>query len=215
MKKIVFLLLIALCLPIGLMAQSYDDDLYFIPSKEKEEPAAGPESQFRETVVRQQQEEQKGNFWLTLLRYTVLIVLIVAVVILAAYGIFKLICYLVFHRKKSSYEFAEQVTITKEDEEHIRLVPVAKREKKFPAGNDGFVRKTFYKQIQAGAQKNSVPCSQTPQELKETYLSGEKADEYLTQLYEKARYAKESVETEEIRKLHELEEQKWKKNGKK
>ena len=42
----------------------------------------------------------------------------------------------------------------------------------------------------------------------------EKADEYLTQLYEKARYAKESVETEEIRKLHELEEQKWKKNGK-
>ena len=73
----------------------------------------------------------------------------------------------------------------------------------------------FCKQIQAGAQKNSVPCSQTPQELKETYLSGEKADEYLTQLYEKARYAKESVETEEIRKLHELEEQKWKKNGKK
>ena len=166
-------------------------------------------------MVRQQQEEQKGNFWLTLLRYTVLIVLIVAVVILAAYGIFKLICYLVFHRKKPSYEFAEQVIITKEDEEHIRLVPVAKREKKFPAGNDGFVRKAFYKQIQAGAQKNSVPCSQTPQELKETYLSGEKADEYLTQLYEKARYAKESVETEEIRKLHELEEQKWKKNGKK
>ena len=40
MKKIVFLLLIALCLPIGLMAQSYDDDLYFIPSKEKEEEPA-------------------------------------------------------------------------------------------------------------------------------------------------------------------------------
>ena len=37
-------------------------------TKEKEEPAAGPESQSRETVVRQQQEEQKGNFWLTLLR---------------------------------------------------------------------------------------------------------------------------------------------------
>ena len=49
MKKIVFLLLIALCLPIGLMAQSYDDDLYFIPSKEKEEPA--PEK--KEPVRRQ------------------------------------------------------------------------------------------------------------------------------------------------------------------
>ena len=39
MKKIIFLLLITLCLPIGLMAQSVDDDLYFVPSKDKEEPA--------------------------------------------------------------------------------------------------------------------------------------------------------------------------------
>ena len=34
MKKIVYFLLFALCLPIGLMAQSVDDDLYFIPSKD-------------------------------------------------------------------------------------------------------------------------------------------------------------------------------------
>ena len=32
MKKIVYFLLIALCLPIGLMAQSVDDDLYFVTS---------------------------------------------------------------------------------------------------------------------------------------------------------------------------------------
>ena len=37
MKKIVYFLLFALCLPIGLMAQSVDDDLYFIPSKDKQE----------------------------------------------------------------------------------------------------------------------------------------------------------------------------------
>ena len=37
MKKIVYFLLIALCLPIGLMAQSVDDDLYFVPSKDKQE----------------------------------------------------------------------------------------------------------------------------------------------------------------------------------
>ena len=37
MKKIVYFLLIALCLPIGLMAQSVDDDLYFVPSKDKKE----------------------------------------------------------------------------------------------------------------------------------------------------------------------------------
>lgn len=37
MKKIVYFLLFALCLPIGLMAQSVDDDLYFVPSKDKKE----------------------------------------------------------------------------------------------------------------------------------------------------------------------------------
>lgn len=40
MKKIVYFLLFALCLPIGLMAQSTDDDLYFVPSKDKEQKAA-------------------------------------------------------------------------------------------------------------------------------------------------------------------------------
>lgn len=40
MKKIVFLSLFALALPlVGMMAQSNDDDLYFIPSKEKAAPA--------------------------------------------------------------------------------------------------------------------------------------------------------------------------------
>lgn len=42
MKKIVYFLLFALCLPIGLMAQSVDDDLYFISSKDKKEKVAAP-----------------------------------------------------------------------------------------------------------------------------------------------------------------------------
>ena len=37
MKKIVFLSLLALCLPGVLSAQSIDDDLYYTPSKNKEE----------------------------------------------------------------------------------------------------------------------------------------------------------------------------------
>ena len=37
MKKIVFLSLFALCLPWVLSAQSIDDDLYYTPSKNKEE----------------------------------------------------------------------------------------------------------------------------------------------------------------------------------
>lgn len=37
MKKIVFLLLVVLCLPWTLMAQSVEDDLYYVPSKKKTE----------------------------------------------------------------------------------------------------------------------------------------------------------------------------------
>ena len=37
MKKSVYFLLFALCFPLGMVAQSIDDDLYFVPSKEKQE----------------------------------------------------------------------------------------------------------------------------------------------------------------------------------
>lgn len=53
MKKIVYFLLIALCLPIGLMAQSVDDDLYFVPSKDKKEKKeTTPEKNNRESKSR-------------------------------------------------------------------------------------------------------------------------------------------------------------------
>lgn len=42
MKKIVYFWLFALCLPIGLRAQSVDDDLYFVPSKSKKEKTETP-----------------------------------------------------------------------------------------------------------------------------------------------------------------------------
>ena len=55
MKKIVYFLLIALCLPIGLMAQSVDDDLYFIPSKDKQEK--------KETPVKKETKKQVTNIY--------------------------------------------------------------------------------------------------------------------------------------------------------
>lgn len=42
MKKIVFLSLFTLCLPLAMMAQSNDDDLYFIPSKDKDKEVKAP-----------------------------------------------------------------------------------------------------------------------------------------------------------------------------
>ena len=50
MKKIVYFLLFALCLPIGLLAQSVDDDLYFVPSKDKQEK--------KETPVKKETKQQ-------------------------------------------------------------------------------------------------------------------------------------------------------------
>ena len=55
MKKIVYFLLFALCLPIGLMAQSVDDDLYFIPSKDKQEK--------KETPVKKETKKQVTNIY--------------------------------------------------------------------------------------------------------------------------------------------------------
>lgn len=42
MKKIVLLLLVAFSLPVGMMAQSNDDDLYFVPSRDKEREEVKP-----------------------------------------------------------------------------------------------------------------------------------------------------------------------------
>lgn len=55
MKKIVYFLLFALCLPIGLMAQSVDDDLYFVPSKDKQEK--------KETPVQKEPKKQVTNIY--------------------------------------------------------------------------------------------------------------------------------------------------------
>lgn len=53
MKKIVFLSLVALCLPWTLAAQSVDDDLYYVPTKKKEKVTQNEQKkvQTAETVV--------------------------------------------------------------------------------------------------------------------------------------------------------------------
>lgn len=51
MKKIVVLSLFALCLPMVMMAQSNDDDLYFIPSKDKQEQKAPEKKEPKKQVT--------------------------------------------------------------------------------------------------------------------------------------------------------------------
>ena len=51
MKKIVFLSLFALCLPWTLVAQSIDDDLYYTPSKNKEEKKEEQKTATRDSSI--------------------------------------------------------------------------------------------------------------------------------------------------------------------
>ena len=51
MKKIVFLSLLVLCLPWTLSAQSVDDDLYYVPSKKKEEKVEKKQTPAGDAVV--------------------------------------------------------------------------------------------------------------------------------------------------------------------
>lgn len=50
MKKIVLSMLFALCLPLAMMAQSSNDDLYYVPSKDSEKTTVGKKLGGKEEV---------------------------------------------------------------------------------------------------------------------------------------------------------------------
>ena len=94
--------------------------------------------------------------------------------------------------------FEESTVERSHNEEYTRLVPVMRKDLTFPAGNDGRIRRYFYKEVRKKAGNQEIEKSQTPMELKRTFLEPNAREERLTELYEKARYAKDSVTEEEI-----------------
>lgn len=153
----------------------------------------------RQGKIQEEQEDREQNVFLQALRYVLLIAIIAMGAAAVCYGLFRLLFYLIKGRRKTVWEFTEIQTEKRDDEEYTRLVPVVKGEVRFPAGNDGKIRRQFYKEVRRQAGDHEIVRSKTPVELKEAYFEPNEKETVLTELYEKARYARESVTAEEIR----------------
>lgn len=147
--------------------------------------------------VREEQEQASDNFWLRLLRYVVIFAVVVMGALAIVYAVYRLILYLMKYRRKLIYEYEELVDEETDFDEITRLVPVVKKAMVFPDGWDGKIRRAFYESVRKGAGKKSINCSLTPRELHREYMSETEQDECLTRLYEKARYAEDSISREE------------------
>ena len=147
--------------------------------------------------VQEEQDKAADNFWLQLLRYVITFAIVVAGIVAVVYAVFRLILYLLGYRRKLVYEYEEQMDEKTDLEEITRLIPVVKRAVSFPDGWDGKIRRAFYESVRKGAGRKSVDRGLTPMELQRQYMSGTERDECLTALYEKARYAEDSISREE------------------
>ncbi len=147
--------------------------------------------------VQEEQEKASDNFWLRLLRYVVIFAVVVMGALAIVYAVYRLILYLMKYRRKLIYEYEELVDEETDFDEITRLVPVVKKAMVFPDGWDGKIRRAFYESVRKGAGKKSINCSLTPRELHREYMSETEQDECLTRLYEKARYAEDSISREE------------------
>lgn len=154
--------------------------------------------------IREQEESKSTNLFLLILRYILLIAIVAMGVTAVAYGLFRFLYYLIKGRRRAVWEF-EEIEVEKNDvEAYTRLVPVMRKEPVFPNGNDGKIRKQFYREVRRQSGDKEIVRSHTPTELKESYLSDSDKDALLTKLYEKAHYAEESVTEEEIRRWERL-----------
>lgn len=161
--------------------------------------AASQQNKMRD-ALREKQEEAEENLFLVILRYMLTIVILAMVALTLIYGMIRLVLFFWGRRHRTLLEFEEVVVTSNGTEEFTRLVPVRRAAPDFPGGNDGRIRKEFYREVRRQAGEQEIPPAQTPMELRENYLGGNRKDELLTELYEKARYGKDSVTEEEIRK---------------
>lgn len=154
--------------------------------------------------MKEEQEKATNNLWLQLLRYVVTFAVVAGGVLVIVYVLFRLVLFVLGRGRKIFYDYQEQVEKKTEWEEITRLVPVVKHHLEFSDGWDGKVRKAFYRTVKKGAGVQGVNVSLTPEELHKEYLSMSNRDELLTRLYEKARYADESVKEEEWKQWEEV-----------
>ena len=160
-------------------------------------------SKKQKDLLRQKQKED--NFFLLLLRYAVFLLLVLLTLFVLLFLLYRIIMYFVRKRRKISCGYYEEIVEENDQEEYTRLVPAVKREPSFPGGNNGKIRKAFYRAVRRGAGGKKVDKSHTPYELRDAYLAPTESSGYLTALYEKAKYSPWDVTDDEIKKWEEKE----------
>lgn len=165
----------------------------------------------RERLNQRTEDEEEDPAWEMFL-FILRKVLWVLVVLLALLGVF-LVIFFIFRRILSLQPMRllddpkQEETFTDGMDEYIPLRPVYREREKFPADNNGKIRRCFYQYIRKKAG-NSVDMSLTPFELAAAY--GTEEDGQLSEgerqavcIYEKARYSGTMCgdeEAEEVRK---------------
>lgn len=170
--------------------------------KEKIKNTPSPQAEMNNTLQEKSEEGKENDsiVWL-IIRYAALVLIVLTVIAGVFFVLFQIMMVLMGFRRTESCEYHERMVEKTDNEEYSELIPVARKEVSFPSGNDGKVRKLFYRAVRKGAGSKRVENSRTPQELQEKYLLQEKDSELLTELYEKARYSPETVTDEEVSRL--------------
>lgn len=145
-----------------------------------------------------------------ILRYVLLSVCAVLTVVLLGAALYKLFGFLSHRNGKTGYEYKEQIIEVNDIDEYTTFTPIVKKRVHFPDGNNGKVRRQFYRQVKQGAGKKAVDKSRTPQELEQEYMKPLEGNRQLVSLYEKARYSQETVTDEE---WYQWEQRKKKEQG--
>ncbi|MCH5265179.1 MAG: hypothetical protein J1F02_04720 [Lachnospiraceae bacterium] len=162
-------------------------------------PNSGAGDQIAEQI---RQKQAEPGLFLVIIRYIAYGALVlfglVAVVLILYWIITRFV-----RKRGDGEEYYEEIVEKNDNEEYSSLVPVRRKAGiVFPEGNDGRIRRVFYRRIKKQAAGRRVDSSQTPQELQQEYLQEERNAGYLTWLYEKARYSPDSVTDEEIARWH-------------
>lgn len=163
----------------------------------------------RQKQIEEREKERRSPFLEMFLRILMRVMQVILVLVFVI-GIVTVLFFLL--RKFFSIRLPQFSRVEKNWEKHtdgideyIPLRPVSRSREEFPGDPNGKIRKYFtrYMKKKSGGK---VDTSLTPQEMAETYLSGEgqpvpEEERMIVELYEKARYSGESCSAEEAEKV--------------
>lgn len=171
------------------------------PEEEKEKEGKKPQEKNQRERPRLPEEKDSDSIFRLIVGYIAWGLVIAFALIGVLFILFKIAMFFIRMRTKGKYEYFERIEEKTETEEYSRLIPVMRKTVSFPPGNEGKVRRAFYRAVKKGADGSRIELSHTPYELREKYFSGKEDSEFLTGLYERVRYGADEVSDEEVRRI--------------